>query len=93
MRSFKPHKGAAPSTTDAVGGHVEMVWAGSSDFAPFVKSGQFKVLAQSGTKRSLAMPEVPTFSEAGYPDVVVVNWSGPLAPSGTPPEAAQWLTD
>lgn len=88
-----PYKGAAPSTTDAVGGHVEMVWAGTSDFAPYVKSGQLKVLAQSSHKRSLAMPEVPTMAESGYPEVMVVNWNGVLAPRGTPAEAVQWLTD
>ena len=88
-----PYKGAAPATADAVGGHVEMVWAGSSDLAPYAKGGQLKVLAQSGSKRSLALPDVPTFAESGYPDVVVVNWNGLLAPRGTPPEAVQWLTD
>lgn len=88
-----PYKGAAPSTTDTVGGHVEMVWAGTSDFAPYVKTGQLKVLAQTNSKRSLAMPEVPTMTELGYPDVVIVNWNGLLAPKGTPPEAVQWLTD
>ncbi|MCZ4314828.1 tripartite tricarboxylate transporter substrate binding protein [Comamonadaceae bacterium G21597-S1] len=88
-----PYKGAAPATTDAVGGHVEMVWAGSSDFAPYAKSGQLKVIAQTGTRRSLAMPDVPTMTEAGLADVVVVNWNGVLAPKGTPADAAQWLTD
>jgi len=88
-----PYKGAAPSTTDAVGGHVEMVWAGTVDFAPYVKNGQLKVLAQTNAKRSLAMPEVPTMVESGYPDVVIANWNGLLAPKGTPPEAVQWLTD
>jgi len=88
-----PYKGVLPAITDTAAGHVAIVWGGSIDFLPYLKTGQLKVLAQAGTKRSLAMPEVPTFTELGYPDVVIVNWNGILAPKGTPPEVVKWLTE
>jgi tripartite-type tricarboxylate transporter receptor subunit TctC len=51
-----------------------------------IKAGKAKLLAVASQTRSEAMPDVPTFVELGYPDVVADNWSGLLAPPNTPPE-------
>jgi tripartite-type tricarboxylate transporter receptor subunit TctC len=49
-----------------------------------IKDGSLKALAVTGTKRSPALPDVPTMEEAGYPGFVVTSWYGFMAPAGTP---------
>ena len=50
----------------------------------FLKGGKLKVLALSGDMRNSLLPEVPTFTEAGYKDLDVGAWYGFVAPAGTP---------
>lgn len=88
-----PYKGAMPAATDTVAGRVDILIGGSIDVGQHMLSGKLRVIAQTGTQRSLAHPEVPTFTELGYPEVVVLNWNGVLAPIGTPIEAVTWLTE
>jgi tripartite-type tricarboxylate transporter receptor subunit TctC len=57
----------------------------------FVKSGQLKAIAISGEKRLSAMPQVPTFAEAGLPDFQSRIWFGILARAGTPKEIVDKL--
>ena len=49
-----------------------------------LRTGKLKSLAVSNARREKGMEDVPTFVEAGYPDVVASNWYGALAPVGTP---------
>jgi tripartite-type tricarboxylate transporter receptor subunit TctC len=51
---------------------------------PHVRSGKLKALGVGGTKRVVALPEVPTIAEAGVPGYEANNWWGLLAPAGTP---------
>jgi tripartite-type tricarboxylate transporter receptor subunit TctC len=51
-----------------------------------VQSGKLNMLATFGDKRDEQFPDTPTVVEAGYPSVVVVGWSGVLAPAGVPPQ-------
>ncbi|CAN5705470.1 tripartite tricarboxylate transporter substrate binding protein [soil metagenome] len=88
-----PYKGVAPAVTDVVGGNLNMAWAGTVDVAGFEKSGALKVIGMTGERRSLALPNVPTMAESGYPGLVVVNWNGVLAPKATPPDVVKWLTE
>ena len=53
---------------------------------PYVKSKRLRVLAVSGEKRSVIMPELPTVSEAGLPGYRVISWFGLLTPAGVTPE-------
>jgi tripartite-type tricarboxylate transporter receptor subunit TctC len=53
---------------------------------PHIKSGRVRALAVSGDKRDPALPDVPTFAEAGLPKYDAYFWSGLVAPAGTPPE-------
>lgn len=48
-------------------------------------------LAVTGPKHAAVAPEVPTFAESGYPEFVLLNWYGVLAPAGTPREAVAKL--
>jgi tripartite-type tricarboxylate transporter receptor subunit TctC len=53
---------------------------------PLVKSGKLRALGVTGEKRALAVPDVPTFAEAGLPNFDAVSWTCMLTPTGTPLE-------
>ena len=60
---------------------------------PFVKSGRLRALAISSAARVAALPDVPTFAEAGFPGVTDETWIGMFAPTGTPAAVVQRLND
>ena len=78
-----PYKGGGPAVTDLMGGQVQLCF-----FSPFIlpqiKGGKLKAIAVTGKTRMPALPQVPTFTEAGLPDFDVKGWYGVLAPAGTP---------
>ena len=77
-----PYKGTAPALTDLMAGRVDfMITIGS---IPYVKSGQLRALAVASRARIPAMPDVPTFDEAGLPNFYTDWWYGLAAPAGTP---------
>ena len=79
-----PYKGAAPSITATVGGEVQALFSSIPAALPQVNSGKLKALGVSISKRSPAMPTVPTIAEAGVPGYYAASWYGLLAPAGTP---------
>jgi len=79
-----PYKGGGPALTDTIGGQVQMFINNPITLIPHLKSGKIKPIAISGAKRSPALPQVPTFTEAGLPGFDVRFWYGVLAPAGTP---------
>jgi tripartite-type tricarboxylate transporter receptor subunit TctC len=79
-----PYKGGGPAVTDLIAGQVQMFFNSPSSVVPFVKSGKLKALAVTGEKRLIALPQVPTFTEAGLPNFYVKSWHGILAPPGLP---------
>lgn len=83
------------STGDALGGlfggDVSGVFASTGLAATNVKSGKLVALASSGSARSASLPEVPTFKEQGYPQLVFNAWFGIVAPAQTPPEVVAKL--
>jgi tripartite-type tricarboxylate transporter receptor subunit TctC len=70
--------------TAVMGDHVKMVYTAVATAYPFVVSGKVKALGVSAPKRSPALPNVPTFTEAGVPGFDLNSWFGILAPAGTP---------
>lgn len=80
-----PYRGAGPAIADLIGGQVNAMSAEVPVLMPQIKAGKAKVLAISAQSRSDVIPDIPTFAELGYPDVVADNWSGVLAPPKTPP--------
>ena len=58
---------------------------------PLIKTGKIKLLAVSNGKRSVAMPELPTLAELGYPGFDATTWNGFLAPAKTPADVVQRL--
>lgn len=79
-----PYRGTVPSITDLVGGQIAAAMNPSGDYLQHIKTGKVRVLATSGRKRSPYLPDVPTFTELGYPDVTSEEWFGFYAPAKTP---------
>jgi len=78
------YRGNAPATNDLIAGHVQFNFDQVSVALPFVKDGRTRALAVTGTKRAHWLPDVPTFAELGYKDVVGQTFTALMAPAGTP---------
>ena len=80
------YRGGAPSVVDALGGHVPSVITPLAEVLPHAREGKLRILATTARERSPLAPEIPTFFESGFEKIVVQDWSGFLAPAGTPPD-------
>ena len=79
-----PYKGSAPAMIDFLGGRISMMFDTASNFVDHVKNGKLRALGLTGTKRSPAMPGVPSISETpGMEDYEMSLWLGLLGPAGT----------
>ena len=78
-----PYKGGGPAMVDLVGGQVQLGFANAASAMAYVKAGRLRAIAVTGEKRLYALPQVPTFSEAGLPGLVLRNWYAITAPAGT----------
>ncbi len=87
-----PYKGTPPAVTDLIAGQVSMMFANTLTVLPYVKSGRLRALGISGSKRSAAIPELPTIAESGVPGFEASTWFGMLAPTGTPKDITTRLT-
>jgi tripartite-type tricarboxylate transporter receptor subunit TctC len=87
-----PYKGSAPALTDLIGGQVQLMFDSLPSSMPFVKSGAIRALAVTTSRRSSALPDVPTVAEAGYPGFSINTWYGVWAPAGTPAAVVQRLS-
>ncbi len=79
-----PYKSSVQSTTDLITGRLDMQFATIAPTLPFLKTGQLRGLAVTGSKRTDAMRELPTIAESGIPGYEAVLWMGIVAPSATP---------
>ena len=79
-----PYRGVAPATMDMIAGQVQLVTGTIPALLPFIKDGRVKALAVTSARRSSALPDVPSMTEAGYPGIDVVNYFALMAPAGTP---------
>jgi tripartite-type tricarboxylate transporter receptor subunit TctC len=86
-----PYKGGGPAMVAVVGNEAQFSFATPPSSLPHVKSGRLKALAQTTSKRSAALPDLPTFSEAGVPKFHVDGWVGLFAPAKTPPRIIERL--
>jgi tripartite-type tricarboxylate transporter receptor subunit TctC len=81
-----PYRGGGQAINDLVAGHVKLGSLGTTPLVPYYKTGGLNLLAQSMGRRSPALPDVPTFQEAGFDALVVEQRIGVFVPAGTPPE-------
>ena len=79
-----PYNGPGPLTIDLLGGHIDWSLQAPITIIPHIRSGKMKALAITGTTRLAALPQLPTFAEAGLPGYAVKIWFGVLAPGATP---------
>ena len=69
---------------DVISGQVPMMFTSVTQVLAHLRTGKLKALAVGAAKRSPALPEVPTVTEAGYPGYEVAVWWGVVAPAGVP---------
>ena len=79
-----PYKGQPPAILDMLSDRVHLMFASIGLVAQHVQDKKLKALAVIGTKRSPLLPDVPTMTEAGYPEINVVPWYGLAVPRGVP---------
>jgi len=86
-----PFKGSGQALIDVVAGRVSMIIDNMPSALPHIKGGKLRALGVTGSKRSGALPEVPTIAEAGVPGYESLSWSGFALPAGAPREVVQRL--
>lgn len=81
-----PYKTLSQSMNDFIGGQVQIYLAPITSQVSYIRSGKVRALAVSGSRRSEALPDIPTMQEAGVPGYEALTWYGLYAPAGTPRE-------
>nr|WP_238139655.1 tripartite tricarboxylate transporter substrate binding protein [Roseateles aquatilis] len=79
-----PYKGSAPLITDLIGGQVPVAFDNLPASLPHIQAGKLRALAVAGSRRSPALPDVPTLAEAGLSDYAIEPWFGVYGPAGLP---------
>ncbi|MBY4897199.1 tripartite tricarboxylate transporter substrate binding protein [Cupriavidus sp. AU9028] len=86
-----PYKGGPPALMDVLSGQIPMMFNNLPAVVTYKQANKLRVLAVADSKRSPVLPDVPTFAEAGVPDVVSNVWNGILVRRGTPEAIVQKL--
>jgi tripartite-type tricarboxylate transporter receptor subunit TctC len=86
-----PYKGSGAAALDVAGGRVDLFLADQTSSMPLVRSGKLRPLAIGGTARLPELPDVATFGEQGFPNLVPSIWAGLAAPPSLPADTAQRL--
>ena len=79
-----PYKGGGAAFSDLMGGQVQIFFATMPAAMPLVRSGKLRAIAVTSDQRAIALPDLPTISEAGLPGFSATTWYGLYAPKGTP---------
>jgi tripartite-type tricarboxylate transporter receptor subunit TctC len=86
-----PYRGAAPVVNDLLGQQVQMVFLDLPVLLPQVQAGKIRAIAIGAKERAPSLPNVPTFAESGFPQTLIENWYGMVAPAATPQPIADIL--
>ncbi len=84
------YKGGAPALIDLIGGQIDLVFSPLPEVIPYINAGKVRVLAVSGSKRSPALPNVPTLGES-IPGFAFEGFLGVVGPANLPPDITQRL--
>ena len=79
-----PYKGVGPAVPELISGQAHVMMNAIPELLPFTKGGKLRVIGALTEKRHPFIPDVPTFIEQGYKEFVMGNWTGIVAPAGTP---------
>lgn len=88
-----PYTGASPAMTALLAGEVNANIEAVTVAYPNISEGMYFAYAVAATERHPLLPDVPTFAELGYSDVIANSWQGLYAPAGTPPEIIETLNE
>jgi len=88
-----PYQGTGPALTDLVGGQVDFMCDQTTNTSGQISAGKVKAYAVTTPERVKSLPDLPTTTEAGLPQLQVGVWHGLYAPAGTPQEVVQKLTE
>ncbi|MCC6779273.1 MAG: tripartite tricarboxylate transporter substrate binding protein [Hyphomicrobiales bacterium] len=86
-----PYNGAGPSVASVVAGHTPIGFSTLASAGPHIRAGTLRPLAVTAKTRSQIAPDVPTMTEAGYPDIEGDSWVSVLVPAGTPKDIVALL--
>ncbi|MEO7254778.1 MAG: tripartite tricarboxylate transporter substrate binding protein, partial [Casimicrobium sp.] len=87
-----PYKGSSSALPDVMSGQVNVMFDNAPSVMPQIKGGKLKAIAVTSSKRSPALPNVPTIAESGVPGFEATSWFGVLAPAGTPKDIVDKLS-
>jgi tripartite-type tricarboxylate transporter receptor subunit TctC len=79
-----PFNGAGPAVASTIGGHTPIAFGSPASSVAQVQDGKLRGLAVASGKRLVALPDLPTLAQAGFPDIDVEFWIGIFAPAATP---------
>ena len=88
-----PYRGAGPAVNDLVAGNIDFLFSSYVSAIGQVEAGKLRVLGWTATKRSPALPDVPTMAEAGFAGTELEIWQGIVAPQGTPAAIVRKLNE
>jgi tripartite-type tricarboxylate transporter receptor subunit TctC len=86
-----PYRGSTAATMDVISGNIPMTFVSMGGHMAFVRRGDLRVLAVAMARRAPYLPDVPTFTEQGFPDFEATTWFALFAPRGTPGELVEQL--
>jgi tripartite-type tricarboxylate transporter receptor subunit TctC len=79
-----PYRGSAQAITDLLAKRIDFIVDSPTAELEFIRAGQVRALAVTGTSRFFSLPEIPTTAEAGIPGYTFTSWQGLVAPAGLP---------
>lgn len=88
-----PYKGGAACQTDIMGNQVDYSFQNLGAVTNYIKAGRMKALAVTSSGRHPQLPNVPSVTETGFPELVVTSWQGVVAPAKTPRDVVMKLND
>jgi tripartite-type tricarboxylate transporter receptor subunit TctC len=86
-----PFRGLGPALNNLLGGHIDVITTSVIGVLPYGEAKTARALAIFDTERSDRLPAVPTTVELGYPDLVMPQWYGLLAPAGLAPDTRRTI--
>lgn len=88
-----PYKGSGPTLTGLLGGEITSIFDSVPAAIPQIKGGKFRALAVTSDQRLPELPDVPTFKELGYPELVVMPWNALIMPKSTPDHVVKKINE